>query len=92
MKQYEILVNSSFGEMFQDYKRAMKTSILDYILKHPEQKEKLNIQTSFRRIKEYAEEKVTRPSDDDYDWKMNWNKNKISISNNLYIMCEKMPL
>ena len=41
--------------MFQDYKRAMKTSILDYILKHPEQKEKLNIQTSFRRIKEYAE-------------------------------------
>ena len=92
MKQYEILVNSSFGEMFQDYKRAMKTSILDYILKHPEQKEKLNIQTSFRRIKEYAEEKVTRPSDDDYDWKMNWNKNKISISNNLYIMCENATL
>ena len=43
MKQYDILVNSSFGEMFQDYKKAMKTSILDYILKHPEQKEKLNI-------------------------------------------------
>ena len=92
MKQYDILVNTSFGEMFQDYKRAMKTSILDYILKHPEQKEKLNIQTSFRRIKEYAEEKVTRPSDNDYDWKMNWNKNKISISNNLYIMCENATL
>jgi len=92
MKQYDILVNSSFGEMFQDYKRAMKTSILDYILKHPEQKEKLNIQTSFRKIKEYAEEKVTRPSDNDYDWKMNWNKNKISISNNLYIMCENATL
>ena len=92
MKQYDILVNTSFGEMFQDYKRAVKTSILDYILKHPEQKEKLNIQTSFRRIKEYAEEKVTRPSDNDYDWKMNWNKNKISISNNLYIMCENATL
>ena len=92
MKQYDILVNASFGEMFQDYKRAMKTSILDYILKHPEQKEKLNIQTSFRKIKEYAEEKVTRPSDNDYDWKMNWNKNKISISNNLYIMCENATL
>ena len=92
MKEYEILVNSSFTEMFQDYKKAMKTSILDYILKHPEQKEKLNIQTSFRKIKEYAEEKVTRPSDNDYDWKMNWNKNKISISNNLYIMCENATL
>ena len=92
MKQYDILVNSSFGEMIQDYKRAMKTSILDYILKHPEQKEKLNIQTSFRRIKEYAEENVKRPSDDNYDWKMNWNKNKISISNNLYIMCENATL
>ena len=92
MKEYEILVNSSFTEMFQDYKKAMKTSILDYILKHPEQKEKLNIQTSFRNIKEYAEEKVTRPSDNDYDWKMNWNKNKISISNNLYIMCENATL
>ena len=92
MKQYDVLVNSSFGEMFQDYKKAMKTSILDYILKHPEQKEKLNIQTSFRKIKEYAEEKVTRPSDNDYDWKMNWNKNKISISNNLYIMCENATL
>jgi hypothetical protein len=88
MKQYDILVNSSFREMTQDYKRAMKTSILDYILKHPEQKEKLNIPISFRRIKEYAEEQVQRPSDKDYDWKMNWNKNKISISNNLYIMCE----
>ena len=92
MKEYEILVNTSFTEMFQDYKKAMKTSILDYILKHPEQKEKLNIQTSFRKIKEYAEEKVTRPSDNDYDWKMNWNKNKISISNNLYIMCENATL
>ena len=88
MKQYDILVNSSFREMTQDYKRAMKTSILDYILKHPEQKEKLNIPISFRRIKEYAEEQVQRPSDGDYEWKMNWNKNKISISNNLYIMCE----
>ena len=88
MKQYDILVNSSFREMTQDYKKAMKTSILDYILKHPEQKEKLNIPISFRRIKEYAEEQVQRPSDGDYEWKMNWNKNKISISNNLYIMCE----
>ena len=88
MKQYDILVNTSFREMTQDYKRAMKTSILDYILKHPEQKEKLNIPISFRRIKEYAEEQVQRPSDGDYEWKMNWNKNKISISNNLYIMCE----
>ena len=88
MKQYDILVNTSFREMTQDYKKAMKTSILDYILKHPEQKEKLNIPISFRRIKEYAEEQVKRPSDGDYEWKMNWNKNKISISNNLYIMCE----
>ena len=54
MKQYDILVNTSFREMTQDYKRAMKTSILDYILKHPEQKEKLNIPISFRRIKEYG--------------------------------------
>ena len=88
MKQYDIIVNTCFKEMTQDYKKAMKTSILDYILKHPEQKEKLNIPISFRTMKEYAEEKIKRPSDGEYDWKMNWNKNKISISNNLYIMCE----
>ena len=88
MKHYDELIKVSFGQMTQDYKIAMKTSILDYILKHPEQREKLNIPISFRRIKEYAEEQVQRPSDGDFEWKMNWNKNKLSISNNLYIMCE----
>ena len=88
MKQYDILVNDCFKEMTHDYKIAMKTSILDYILKHPEQRQKLNIPISFRRIKEYAEEKITRPSDDDIQWKTKFQRNKLSISNNLYIMCE----
>ena len=88
MKQYDILVNDCFKEMTHDYKIAMKTSILDYILKHPEQRQKLNIPISFRRIKEYAEERITRPSDDDIQWKSKFQKNKLSISNNLYIMCE----
>ena len=87
MKQYDILVNTSFREMTQDYKTAMKTSILDYILKHPEQKEKLNIPISFRRIKEYAEEQVQRPSDGDYEWKMNWNKKRIIYQT--YKTCQK---
>ena len=90
MKQYDVLVNDSFKEITNDYKIAMKTAILDYILKHPEQKEKLNIPISFRRLKEYAEEKVVRPSDDDVEWKTNFKRNKLAISNNLYIMCENV--
>ena len=88
MKQYDILVNDCFKEMTHDYKIAMKTSILDYILKHPEQRQKLNIPIPFKRIKEYAEQKITRPSDDDLRWKSSFQKNKLIISNNLYIMCE----
>ena len=90
MKQYDILVNDCFKEITFDYKKAMKTSILDYILKHPEQRQKLNIPISFERIKEYAEQKITRPSDDDLRWKSNFQKNKLIISNNLYIMCENI--
>ena len=88
MKQYDILVNDCFKEMTYDYKRAIKTSILDYILKHPEQKLKLNIPIDFKRIIEYGEKKISRPSDDDYQWKSNFQKNKLLISNNLFIMCE----
>ena len=88
MKQYDVLVNDCFKEMTYDYKKAVKTSILDYILKHPEQRQKLNIPISFRRIKEYAEKKITRPSDNDLRWKNNFQKNKLIISNNLYIMSE----
>lgn len=90
MKIYESLLNSCLREITQDYKVSMKTSILDYILKHPEQREKLSIPVQFRKIKEYAEEKVTRPSDGNADWKTSWNRNKLTISNNLYIMCENI--
>ena len=90
MKQYDSLLNGCLKEITLDYKSAMKTSILDYILKHPEQREKLSIPIQFRRIKEYAEEQVTRPSDGDVEWKTSWNRNKLTISNNLYIMCENV--
>ena len=90
MKQYDSLLNGCLKEITLDYKSAMKTSILDYILKHPEQREKLSIPIQFRRIKEYAEEQVTRPSDGDVEWKASWNRNKLTISNNLYIMCENV--
>ncbi|MCQ2819746.1 MAG: hypothetical protein MJ252_20975, partial [archaeon] len=48
----------------------------------------LNIPIEFKTIKEYAEQKISRPSDNNSNWKTHWNRDKLAISNNLYIMCE----
>ena len=64
----------------------MKTSILEYILKHPEQKARLDIPISFLNIKEYGDSRVARPSDADWEWKRKWRISKLKISNNLMIM------
>jgi len=68
----------------------MKTSILEYILKHPEQRSRLEIPISFLKIKDYGEAKVTRPSDTDWEWKRNWRIARLKISNNLMIMNENV--
>jgi len=68
----------------------MKKSILDYILKHPEQREKLGIATSFRKMKEYAQDIIVRPSEDNQDWKRNFSHSKIKLSANLMLTSENV--
>jgi len=87
---YNDLLNNCIREIVFIYKISMKQSILDYILKHPEQREKLSIPVSFRKMKEYAHEVIIRPSDDNLDWKKNIHLSKIRISNNLMLMCENV--
>jgi len=82
--------NNIMAEFIKDilymYRISMKKSIIDYILRHPEQREKLGIPIGFKKTKEYAQDKINRPSDENYDWKTNWNFSKIRISNNLMIV------
>lgn len=87
---YNSLLNNCLKEIIFIYKISMKQSILDYILKHPEQREKLGISVSFRKTKEYAQDVICRPSDDNWEWKKNWNITKIKISNNLIVMCDNV--
>ena len=68
----------------------MKTSILEYILKHPEQRARLDIPINFQKIKEYGDARVSRPSDTDWEWKRNWRIARLKISNNLMIMNENV--
>ena len=56
----------------------------------PELREKLAIPVPFRKLKEYAEDKVKRPSDGDIEWKRDWSLSKLRISNNLMILCENI--
>ena len=88
--KYDEMLNSSLSEIVRDYKLSIKKSILDYILKHPEQREKLNISISFRKLKEYAEDKVTRPSDNSNQWKSNFNLAKLRLSNGLVIYSDNI--
>lgn len=88
--KYNAMLSDSIKEILHIYRISMKQSIMDYILKHPEQREKLGIPVCFRKIKEYAEEKIVRPSDENWEWKKNWNISKIRISNNLMIMSENI--
>jgi hypothetical protein len=88
--KYGHLLNASIREIISNYKDSMRKSILDYILKHPELREKLGIPVPFRKLKEYSEDTVKRPSDEDSDWKRDWNLSKLRISNNLMIMCENI--
>lgn len=86
--------NEMLGEFIKDilymFRVSMKQSIIDYILKHPEQREKLRIPISFKKIKEYAEDRINRPSDENWEWKKNWNFSKIRISNNLMVIGENI--
>jgi hypothetical protein len=87
---YNDLLNDCIREIIFIYKISMKKSILDYILKHPEQREKLGIPVSFRKIKEYAQESIVRPSDENLDWKRTFNHSKIKLSANLMLTSENV--
>jgi hypothetical protein len=87
---YNDLLNDCIREIIFIYKVSMKKSILDYILKHPEQREKLGIPISFRKMKEYAEENIVRPSDENLDWKRTFNHSKIKLSANLMLLSENL--
>lgn len=89
-EKYNIIFSEFLKDILHIYKISIKQSIIDYILRHPEQREKLGIPILFKRIKEYAEFQVVRPSDDNWSWKQNWNVSKIRISNNLMIMGENI--
>lgn len=89
-EKYGHLLNNCIREIIANYKDSMRKSILDYILKHPELREKLGIPVAFRKLKEYSEDTVRRPSDEDSEWKRDWNLSKLKISNNLMIMCENI--
>lgn len=89
-KIYNDLLNNCIKEIIIIYKISMKQSILDYLLKHPEQREKLGIAVSFKKFKEYAQETIVRPSDDSTEWKKNFNLSKIKISSNLMMMSQNV--
>lgn len=88
--KYDDLLNGCIKEILKDYIFSIKKSIIDYMLKHPDQREKLNIPISFRKLKEYSEAKVTRLSDNNLQWKTNWNSSKIKISSNLMIITDNV--
>ena len=69
-----------------NYNISIKKAILDYILKHPEQRHRLKIPISFRTIPEYGVCHIKRKSDKNWDWKRAYNLSKVRISNNLMIM------
>jgi len=86
--QYSDMLNACVREIIDNYKVSMKRSILDYMLKHPDQQDRLFITTSFRKIKEYAEDKKQRKSDNNWEWKKNWDVSKLKMAHNLMIMNE----
>jgi len=89
-EKYNKMLSESIKDILYMYRVSMKQSIIDYMLKHPEQREKLSIPICFKKSKEYAEDKINRPSDENWEWKKNWNVGKIRISNNLMIMGENI--
>lgn len=89
-EKYSLLLDGCIREIVQEYKLSIKKSILDYILIHPEQKEKLGIPVAFRKTKPNSVTKVKRPSDDNKVWKDRWTKSKFYISNNLLVVCENI--
>lgn len=89
-EKYNSMLSDFIKDILHMFRISMKQSIVDYILKHPEQREKLGIPISFKKTKEYAEAYINRPSDENWEWKKNWNFAKIRISNNLMIMGENI--
>jgi hypothetical protein len=83
---YADLLNDCVREIIEQYKYSMRKSIIDYMLKHPEQRQKLLIPITFRKIKEYGEEKINRPSDNNGEWKRKWMSSRLKIANSLMIM------
>jgi hypothetical protein len=83
---YDKLLNECIKEIMENYNISIKKAILDYILKHPEQKHRLKIPISFRTIPEYGVCHIKRKSEDNWDWKRAFNLSKVRISNNLMIM------
>jgi hypothetical protein len=85
-EKYADLLNDCVREIIEQYKYSMRKSIIDYMLKHPEQRHKLLIPITFRKIKEYGEQKITRPSDNNTEWKRKWIGSRLKIANSLMIM------
>ncbi len=89
-EKYNSLLNDCVREIIILYKISMKTSIIDYMLKHPEQRIKLMIPVGFRKIKEYGEQRVSRPSDNNKEWKKKFISSKIKIANSLMIVSDNI--
>jgi hypothetical protein len=88
--KYNIIFSEFFKDIMHIYKISIKQSIIEYILRHPEQREKLGIPVSFKKIKDCSENQIIRPSDENSFWKRNLNISKIRLSNNLMIMGENI--
>lgn len=89
-EKYSLLLDGCIREIVHEYRFSIKKSILEYILKHPEQKEKLGIPVTFQKNKLNTDIKVKRPSDNNKIWKEKWRKSKFLISNNLLIICQNI--
>jgi len=88
--RYSEMLNMCVKEIIENYKTSMKKSILDYMLKHPEQQDRLFITTSFRTMPEYAMDQKQRKSDNNWEWKRNWNLAKLKVAHNLQLMNESI--
>jgi hypothetical protein len=89
-EKYNTLLNDCVREIIILYKISMKTSIIDYMLKHPEQRLKLMIPVGFRKIKEYGEQRISRPSDNNKEWKKKFLASKLKIANSLMIVSDNI--
>ena len=89
--RYSEMLNQCVKEIIDNYKISMKRSILDYMLMHPDQQDRLFITTNFRKESiKFGKDKKERKSDGNWEWKRNWNVSKLKVAHNLMIMNESI--